>query len=244
MKIYSFLVWGLYGLAIVISFPLVLIAYILTAPFDKYRRVANSVFMFFGQSFTYLNPFWKINFYGLDRYDKNEGVIFVANHQSFVDMPLLARLPWSMKWVSKQELFKIPVAGWILSLAGHISIRRGSPEARKTIYKIVPYVQEGEPVLVFPEGTRSKDGIIGPFKRGAFMVAWEYNLPVQPIVISGTHKLMEPGSWTMKRKGNIDVSILQKIYPEHFSSISEFIDYTQEHFKEQLHKEIPDSVTV
>ena len=234
MTLYSALVWGLYGLCIGVSFPFVVITFVLTAPFDSSRRICNTVFMFFGQSFTYLNPLWEIRFSGTENYRKGEGVIFMANHQSFVDMPLLARLPWSMKWVSKQELFNIPVAGWILSMAGHISIRRGSPEARKSIYKIAPHVDAGEPVLVFPEGTRSKDGEIKPFKKGAFMVAWEHDLPVQPIIINGTNNVMKPGSWQMKLNGCIDVFIAEKIFPGDFSSLNDFMEHTFNRFVEEM----------
>ncbi len=233
-KFVSAIVWGVYGLSFLVMFPLVLFTFVLTYPFDRYRKLANAILMFFGQSFTYLNPFWKIEMKGLENYRKGEGCIFLGNHRSFVDMPLLARLPWQMKWVSKKELFRIPVAGWILKMAGHISIDRGSPEARKSIYKMVPYVEAGVPVMVFPEGTRSKDGKLKPFKRGAFLVAWEHKLPVQPIVITGTEKLIRPGSWVMKLKGYAIVSILERISPEDFESLEEFIDYTFNQFTEEL----------
>lgn len=231
---FSALVWGIYGIGFLIIFPFVLIAYLLTAPFDSYRSIPNAILMYFGQCFTYLNPFWKIHFRGIENFRKKDGVIFMGNHRSFVDMPLLARLPWNMKWVSKKELFRVPVAGWILSLAGHISIDRGSPEARKSIYKIAPHVKAGQKVMVFPEGTRSRDGQIKPFKRGAFLVAWEHNLPIQPIVISGTEHLMRPGSWVMKLKGYAVVSILERISPGDFDSQEEFIDYTFQTFVAEL----------
>ncbi len=232
----SALAWGIYGFGFLVILPFVLVAYLVTAPFDRFRKLPNSILMLHGQLYTYLNPFWKVEIKGVENYRSDEGCIFMGNHQSFVDMPLLARLPWNMKWVSKKELFPIPVAGWILSLAGHISIDRGSPEARKTIYKIVPYVEAGQKVMVFPEGTRSRDGELKPFKRGSFMVAWEHNLPVQPIVISGTKDLMRPGTWIMKLKGHAVVSILERISPGDFDSMEEFIDYTFQQFSAELER--------
>ena len=165
-KFSSVLVWLSYGISFFISFLVASVVRIFTFPFDPYNRYPNAVMMFFGQSVITMNPFWKRHYYGLDKLrDGKHACIRVANHQSFLDMPLLATLPTNMKWVSKKELFKIPIVGWLMSLAGHISIDRGAKGAAKSLQKMVGPIENGMSVMIFPEGTRSREGKLKAFKK-------------------------------------------------------------------------------
>ncbi len=192
--------------------------------------------MFTGQTFMFANPFWRIKFRGLEKVSKKDkGVIFIGNHQSFMDMPVFSRLPFKMKWVSKKELFKIPVVGWLMKMSGHVSIDRGKKTAIQSMYGIVKYVKGNVPVMVFPEGTRSRDGLLKPFKNGAFIIAEEHDVTLQPIVLYGTNKLMRPGTWKISHIfGKIDVSVLDPIYPKDFNSFEEIRDYAQKVMQEEL----------
>lgn len=225
-KFLSALVWLFYGLSFFISFLVALVVRIFSFPFDPYNRYPNAVMMFFGQSVITMNPFWKRHYYGLEKLkDGAHACIRVANHQSFLDMPLLATLPTNMKWVSKKELFKIPVVGWLMSLAGHISIDRGAKGAAKSLRKMVGPISHGMSVMIFPEGTRSREGKLKAFKKGAFYSSIEHGFNIQPIVIEGTYKCMKPDTWVMHLRGTLHVSVLDPVSPHDFDNVDALADH-------------------
>lgn len=220
----SIYVWFVYILLFVILIIPTMFLYLLALPFGKHHNVANYMFMLVGRSILWLYPFWKIDLLGLDNYDANSTCVFIANHQSFMDMPLLATLPWRMKWVSKDALFKVPVLGQYMSLAGHISVKRGTVQALKSLQKLHPYLKNGVSVMLFPEGTRSRKGELLKFKNGAFMLASELNVPVQPILISGTRDIIKPDTFIVSLHGSMTASIMKKFQPGDYNSIEEFRD--------------------
>ncbi|MCH8567757.1 MAG: 1-acyl-sn-glycerol-3-phosphate acyltransferase [Balneolales bacterium] len=222
----SAILWVIYGFSFVLSFLTGLVVRIFTFPFDKFNRYPNAVMMFFGKSIIVCNPFWKKHYFGLEKLDNRvPGYIRVANHQSFLDMPLLATLPTNMKWISKKELFKIPIVGWIMSLAGHISVDRGAKGAAKSLLAMNAPIECGTSVMIFPEGTRSREGKLKPFKKGAFYSSFDNKFDIQPIVIEGTYKCMKPDTWVMNLTGNLYVSVLEPISPENFSSVDELTNH-------------------
>jgi 1-acyl-sn-glycerol-3-phosphate acyltransferase len=118
-------------------------------------------------------------------------LIFASNHESAIDIwVLLARLPRSIRFVAKQELFRIPVFGWYLRLGGHVPVDRfNHARAVESLRHAAELVRAGTSLIVFPEGTRSFDGRILPFKKGPFVVAKEAGVPVVPVAISGTGRI-------------------------------------------------------
>jgi len=110
---------------------------------------------------------------------------------------MLARLPREMKWVAKEELFRIPVAGWMMRMAGDIPIRRGDAESGgEALARAREYLARGMSVMIFPEGTRSARGTLLPFKSGAFRLAIDAGVPVLPIAVHGTaHGMPKGGPW-------------------------------------------------
>ena len=124
--------------------------------------------------------------------------ILVANHLSSLDILVLGSLlRRDFRWLAKSVLFKVPFSGWYLSSAGHIRVHRGkkAPERNKSISRQIHRVMaQGASVLFFPEGTRSRDGHLKTFRLGAFVAAVRESQPVIPLVIWGTHELMEPGA--------------------------------------------------
>jgi len=122
--------------------------------------------------------------------------LLMANHQSALDISvLLAAIPLSFKFIAKRELFRIPLFGWAIKRAGYISIDRENPrEALKAIEAAVKRISDGTTVLIFPEGTRSKDGSLLPFMKGAFSLASRAKVPILPIGIRGSYKLYPSGS--------------------------------------------------
>lgn len=230
----SIYVWLLYGISFATSVVVTFVVFVFTFPVDKHRRACNAVMMFFGQSMVRVNPFWKIQHFGLENLNKGpKGKICVANHQSFMDMPLLATLPINMKWVSKKELFRVPVAGWLMLMSGHISIDRGSKNAAKSLLKLNAPVQDGVCVMMFPEGTRSREGVLKPFKKGAFHAAMDYGFHLQPIVVEGTYKLMPPDTWRMNYKGNMYVSVLEPVNPAEFDDVNILTNHVRDMILEE-----------
>ncbi len=118
--------------------------------------------------------------------------IFMANHQSDVDILIvLAHIPGQFRWIAKQELFKIPLFGRAMKNAGYIEIDRQNHEkAMVSLDEAARKIREGKSVVTFPEGTRSPDGTIRPFKQGMFHLAIRAGVPIVPISIIGAHEIM------------------------------------------------------
>ncbi len=144
--------------------------------------------------------------------------VLVANHLSTLDILVLGSyLRRDYRWLAKAELFKVPIMGWHLALAGHVPVHRGerrgeNADIARRIHKVV---EDGASLLFFPEGTRSEDGQLKPFRIGAFMTAATEGLPVLPLVIRGTHELMEKGAGDLAvdRSRRCSVTVLEPLSP-------------------------------
>jgi 1-acyl-sn-glycerol-3-phosphate acyltransferase len=138
-----------------------------------------------------------VNISGINNIPKEGGVIFASNHQGALDILIhLAYLPKYFRFVAKSELFRIPFFGWYMSLAGYVPIERDvSASAHRTISSVSDVLRSGDCILIFPEGTRSKTGELGPFKRGSLMAAFSSGAAVVPVAISGSYKMMPKKSY-------------------------------------------------
>ncbi len=135
-------------------------------------------------------------------------VVYMPNHQSNFDiLALFAGLPVQFRWLAKEELFRIPLFGFAMRRTGYIAIDRSDrKKAIQSMAEATRRISEGTSVIVFPEGTRSPDGTLLPFKKGGFMLAIDANAPIVPIAIEGSHKVMPKHSrWI--RGGRIRVTI-------------------------------------
>lgn len=141
---------------------------------------------------------------GLDKLSSPPYVL-MCNHQSALDIyALMAGLPLSFKWIAKRQLFRIPLFGWAIRKAGYISIDRENPrEALKAIEEAARKIREGMNIIIFPEGTRSADGELLPFKKGGFTLALRAMVPVVPVGIYGSSALQPKGSFIPVKKGVI-----------------------------------------
>jgi 1-acyl-sn-glycerol-3-phosphate acyltransferase len=126
--------------------------------------------------------------------------VFAANHQSLADIVVLAaNLPVPFRFVAKRELFDIPFLGWHMSRAGFIAIDRDRPrQAARTLLLAAERIGSGTNALVFPEGTRSADGTLLPFRGGGFLLAIRAGVPIVPIAIHGTARINTKGSWRVR----------------------------------------------
>jgi 1-acyl-sn-glycerol-3-phosphate acyltransferase len=145
---------------------------------------------------------------GLEHVDFSRPHVFVANHQSIIDVCALFRaLPVPIRFVIKQELAKVPFIGWYARAMGMVFIERErAREAATRLHRVVSLVRAGENLCAFPEGTRGRDGSVGPFKGGAFQVALQAGVPVVPIVIGGSGAVL-PASGFRVRPGTITLRI-------------------------------------
>jgi len=148
-----------------------------------------------------------VNVKGLSNIDPAKSYIYMSNHQSNFDIPiLLGCLPVQFRWLAKAELFKIPIFGRAMRGAGYVGIDRFNREsAFESIEEAAGKMKSGVSIMIFPEGTRSRDGNIRPFKKGGFIMAVDSGASVVPIVIHGTRPIMaknslriNPGDVTME----------------------------------------------
>jgi len=132
-----------------------------------------------------------INIQGQELIPQNYPVIFIVNHQSFIDINLLhSVIPVPFSFLSKKEMFSAPLIGWHMKLSGHLPIdRENKKDSYISLDKIIKKAQN-KPIVIFPEGTRSNDGTLGNFKRGGMVVISKTSCPVVPIAIIGTNKLL------------------------------------------------------
>jgi len=124
----------------------------------------------------------------------HETAIYCANHQSAMDIPILfVHLPVQFRFLAKRPLFKLPFLGWHLYRSGHIPVDRDQPrKAFRSFDQAAERIRSGVPVVLFPEGTRSRDGALKPFKGGSFHLAIQAGVPVVPITLNGTRHVHEP----------------------------------------------------
>ena len=143
--------------------------------------------------------------------------VVVSNHQSMADIALLAHLPWEMKWVAKQELFRVPVVGWMMRMAGDIPVSRADARSgASALMKARRYLQRHCSVMFFPEGTRARDGRVGRFNDGAFRLALRAGVSVLPVAIEGSRACLPKKNWRFGARAEVRVKVLRPIAPARF----------------------------
>lgn len=192
--------WTATVLVILVGFIGVTLVYLVTAPFDPGRYAAGRAFRLLAVAQVAVNPFWKFTTSGVRIRDPRRPYVAVANHESYADIFLISHLPWEMKWLSKDTIFRIPVMGWMMSMAGDIRLTRGDrSSAADALTACRDRLAKRVSVMIFPEGTRSRGGEMLPFKDGAFRLAIEAGVPILPIAVAGTRHAMAKGSFRFRR---------------------------------------------
>lgn len=149
---------------------------------------------------------------GVENIPRDRPAIFMANHQSNFDVPILyAQLPLQFRWLAKKELFDIPFFGFAMKRAGYIPVDRADrKKAINSMRDAADRIRQGTSVIIFPEGTRSPDGNLLPFKKGGFILALESGAPIVPVAISGSIDLMQKQSLRI-RGGTVKLRIFPPI---------------------------------
>jgi 1-acyl-sn-glycerol-3-phosphate acyltransferase len=200
--ILSLYVWTVLVLDTIMTFLILLIL----KPFDRNQTISYKVVNTWGELIVRSNPLWDIKVIGREHIKNGKAYVLVANHMSLADIVCLYRLKKNFKWLAKESLFKIPVLGWSMSLINYIPLKRGRHGSiRDSFQKAQEWLAKDVPVLIFPEGTRSKSGSLGEFKNGAFKLAILTRKPIIPIVIKGTDAALSKGKMVMsaRMKGSI-----------------------------------------
>lgn len=176
------------------------VIYVFTVPRDPGRYTVGRWFRRAAMLAVRINPLWKFTTSGLRISDPRRPYVAVSNHESYADIFLLSHLPWEMKWLSKEEVFRIPGMGWMMRMAGDIGVRRGERASRaQAVAQIRDRLGKGVSVMIFPEGTRSPTHEMLPFRDGAFRAAVESGAPILPIAVAGTRHAMARGSFVFNR---------------------------------------------
>ena len=210
--ILSVIVWIVCIITIIILFPVYIAFWALTVLFDRKLFFVHYVLSIWASIYTIFNPFWRVSIENRLVLNKSKTYVIVSNHQSLLDILILFRLFKHFKWVSKTEIFRVPVIGWIMILNKYIKVKRGD---KKSILKMMEtckkVLKSGISILMFPEGTRSVDGNLGVFKDGAFNLALETQTDILPIIIDGTSKAIPKKKLILSNKQTIRMKILDEI---------------------------------
>ncbi|KXZ44091.1 hypothetical protein GPECTOR_74g705 [Gonium pectorale] len=190
--------------------------------FDKHRRLAqhfvNNIWACVSTSL-----FYRVTVEGRENLPPSDKpVVYVANHQSFLDIYSLFHLQRPFKFISKTSNFLIPIIGWSMFLTGHVMINRIDTRSQlKCLQQCRELLQQGAPVLFFPEGTRSLDCKLAGFKKGAFSVAAKTGVDVVPVTLIGTGALMPSGKESQLRPGEVRIVVHPPINGRNADKLSE-----------------------
>lgn len=192
--------WLVLGVVVIVWCPLVAIVRLVTAPFDEGAYAAGYLFRKLTIVHQKATPLWKFSVVGSVPSDPRRPYVVVANHESFVDILLISHLPMEMKWLSKKDFFSYPLVGWMMRLARDIPLQRGDRDsAIAALAACRDRLDDNVSVMIFPEGTRSLNGELGPFKDGAFSTAIAAGAPILPLAVHGTRTALRKHDWRLGR---------------------------------------------
>jgi len=190
--------------------------------------IACGIFESHGKKAYRINQLWtwiilrvfgiRLRIDGLANIDPQRQYVFVVNHQSNIDIPVLVQaLPkFQLRWIAKKELLRVPFFGWAMWASKHVTIDRTDPQnAVKSLTRAKERLGAGISLVIYPEGTRSLDGRLQRFKKGGFLLAVQANTPIVPVTVSGSAQVLPVGAWRL-RPGTIDVTIDKPVSVEGF----------------------------
>jgi 1-acyl-sn-glycerol-3-phosphate acyltransferase len=208
----SALYWIFIILSSVVMFPVALLCWALTLPFDRRKVILHRLTCFWASLYTWINPAWPVKVVGREKIDPNETYVMVANHQSLLDIFVLFRLFTHFKWVSKIENFRIPFIGWNMYLNGYIQLKRGDSSSIAVMLRACrDNLDAGNSIMMFPEGTRSPTGKLRRFRPGAFDLAKDAKCPLLPIVVHGTASALPKRGVILQGHHRILIEVLDPI---------------------------------
>jgi 1-acyl-sn-glycerol-3-phosphate acyltransferase len=219
LLVFSLLFWSWVAISSVLMFLTALVIWLVTIPFDRRLRILHLFTSFWGVMYLWTNPLWPLRVEGREHIDRSQVYVMVSNHQSILDILVLHALFVHFKWVSKKENAWIPLIGWNVVLNGYVLFDRGSRGGSlKMMRDCRAHLSRGSSLMIFPEGTRSLDGKLRPFKEGAFRLALQEGVPILPIVLEGTGESLPKQGFILRKKTRIRLRVLPPIPPASFVS--------------------------
>jgi 1-acyl-sn-glycerol-3-phosphate acyltransferase len=191
-----------------------------------------------GRLLAKVNP-WRIHISGIENLNTNQVYVIVSNHQSLADIPVITHLRLDTKWLAKAELFRLPIVGWMLRMAGDVPVERSDKGDRaKAIAKCSEYLRRRCSVVFFPEGTRSRDGQVLPFSKGPFQLALNEQVPILPLVVEGSGMALPRNSWLFGGTQDIHLRVLKAVSVEgwNLSQVTALRDAVRQRIVDELER--------
>lgn len=208
--VYFFTTAALLSIALAFLYPINIL-------FDRQKKLLHYLTIGWGYHFVKLNPFWSCRFEGMENLLPGRSYVIVANHQSLADIFVLSGLKHHFRWVVKDSLMKVPFFGQIMKLNGDVAVKRGDIKSIKVMMSDCQFwLKKNVSVLIFPEGTRSEDGKISQFRDGPFRLSIDCDVPVVPVVISGTRQVLAKHALVFNFAADMTVRILPPVMPASF----------------------------
>jgi len=191
------------------------VAAVITGIFQPYSKITNGIIRSWAKVILWASGI-RVQVEGREYIDPRQYYIYMPNHQSAFDiLACVVAIPGTVRFIAKKELFRIPVFAHGMRAVGMIAIDRGnSAKARETLSQALEKMRRGVSVIIYPEGTRSRDGNIQKFKKGGFIMAIQGQIPIIPVVISGSFEIFKRKSlWLINKNRSIKVRFLPPVDP-------------------------------
>lgn len=197
-----------------VYFVIMCVVFVLTVPFDRKRIVLHWFSRAWAMCYFRAVPTWKLVVEGRENVAQGQAYVVAVNHRSMIDIILMYVLPLrNFKWVSKKEVYKWPLFGWVLWMHGDVTIERGSAaSARRMMHDGAAWLGRGVSMVIFPEGSRSKTDRLNRFHDGAFKMAKEAGVPLLPVVTTGTGSVFK--GWRINFRNVYRVRIMPPVSAE------------------------------
>jgi 1-acyl-sn-glycerol-3-phosphate acyltransferase len=234
--LFSILYWCFLAFTSLILYVVAVLICLLTAPFDGNRVLSHRFTCWWAMLYMRVLPGWRLRLEGREKIRPGIPYVLVANHQSMADIMTLSALAVPFKWVSKKEAFRLPCIGWNMYLNQYVKVDRGNMRSvRATLEECQRWLERGMPLLMFPEGTRSRDGELHEFHSGAFKLAIDSGAAVVPIICDGTLPIYQ-GFKVCAFPGPVTIRVLDPIPIAGETSAAKLRDEVFARMKRELHE--------
>ena len=233
----SLFTWFEIVLCFILFIPFQIALFVLTALFDRRRILMHYNSSFWCMIALALSPLWRVEIRGKEFLNRKKPHVVVMNHQSLIDVLIAFRLFYPVKMISKKALAFVPIVGWNLFLSGHMLVDRKSFKSQMDVLaKMETLLKRGESILLFPEGTRTKDGEIHDFKKGAFKAAISTKTDILPVVIDGPYQLLPKKGFIAPGRHTIHIHVLPPVAVSQEQSAGELAESVRSLMANELAK--------
>jgi 1-acyl-sn-glycerol-3-phosphate acyltransferase len=193
--------------------------HLLLAPFDPHGKTAHTLTRLLSWHYIALNRGWQVEYQGLEHLDSATTFVIVANHQSLLDVLVLARLNAFYKWIAKKQISHLIGVAQLVRINQYIPVTHGEiASVRRMMRLSKKWLRRGVSVIIFPEGERTVSGALLEFKDGPFRLACSTSTPVLPVVICGTYDILPRGAWMINFGRKVSIKVLPPVHPESFDN--------------------------